>query len=69
MLIPKNPPSVNKSSELNDNKAEYRIVDIAHGKVHAKLEGENYIVDSINSTDMSDYLNDRYIPGSIFSEK
>lgn len=69
MLIPRNSSSDNNSSEMNENKLEYRMVDIPHGKVHAKLDGENYIVYSVNSTDMSDYLNDKYILGSILSEK
>ncbi len=69
MLIPRNPSNDNKTTDMNQNKAEYRMIDIQHGKVYARLDGENYIVDSINSTDMSDYLNNKYIPGSIISEK
>lgn len=40
-------------------------MDIEHGKVYARKEGENYIIDRIHSTNLSDYLDEKYHPGSI----
>lgn len=42
----------------------YKDVPIAHGKIVARQEGDKYVVSRINSTDMSDYLNANYSPGS-----
>jgi hypothetical protein len=69
MLIPRNPTSDSIARDATKNMEEYRSFDIQHGKVYAKHDGENYIVNSVNSTDMNDYLNVKYIPGSILSEK
>jgi hypothetical protein len=49
-----------KSSEA----AEYRTISLAHGSVYARRKGDKYVVDGIHSTDMSDYLNPSYFPGS-----
>lgn len=67
MLIPRNPSTNSKDRETTGSMEEYRSFDIQHGKVYAKLDGESYVVNSISSTDMSDYLNPNYTPGSILS--
>lgn len=51
-----------------DENTEYKEVVLPHGKIITKREGENYVVEKINSTDMSDYLNDEYAPGKIIEE-
>jgi hypothetical protein len=55
----------NKMKQKADAEAEYREVMLSHGRVITRRSGENYVVDRINSTDMSDYLNDEYAPGKI----
>ncbi|MBH1942281.1 hypothetical protein I5677_15375 [Mobilitalea sibirica] len=42
---------------------EYKDVQLKHGRVVARRDGDNYVVQKINSTDMSDYLKDEYTPG------
>ncbi|CUH92478.1 YlzJ-like family protein [Herbinix luporum] len=42
---------------------EYKEIQLKHGRVLARREGDNYIVHRITSTDMSDYLNGDYSPG------
>lgn len=47
-----------------EENTEYQTISIAHGSVYARKEGDKYIVDGIYSTDMNDYLNPLYFPGS-----
>lgn len=51
-----------------ETEPEYKEVLLKHGRVVARREGENYVVQKINSTDMSDYLNADYSPGKIIKE-
>ncbi|HHU74700.1 MAG TPA: hypothetical protein GXZ28_08800 [Clostridiales bacterium] len=58
-----------QNSYKNTNETtdmEYRDVVLPHGRVVTRREGENYIIQKINSTDMGDYLNDEYSPGKVF---
>lgn len=48
----------------NDNDVEYKSMALPHGRVYAKRNGDDYIVDGISSTDMGDYLNPSFIPGT-----
>ena len=50
----------------NESELEYRDVPLKHGRVLTRREGENYIIERVNSTDMSDYLNDEYVAGKIY---
>lgn len=43
--------------------AQYLEVTLPHGRIVTRREGDNYIVERVNSTDMSDYLNNDYSPG------
>ncbi len=45
-------------------EAEYQTISLNHGSVYARREGDKYVVDGIHSTDMNDYLNPSYFPGS-----
>lgn len=58
-----------KSSRNTENKedseVEYKQVELQHGRVYARRDGDNYVVDGICSTDMSDYLNNEYAPGAV----
>lgn len=49
-----------QSEELN---YEYRDVMLANGRIVTRRDGENYVIEKINSTDMKDYLNEDYVPG------
>ncbi|HKL80626.1 MAG TPA: YlzJ-like family protein [Mobilitalea sp.] len=47
----------------NTETQEYKEVMLDHGRVVTRREGDNYIVERINSTNMGDYLNADYAPG------
>ena len=47
-------------------EAEYRDVPLQHGRLLTRREGENYVIERVNSTDMGDYLNDEYVPGKFY---
>jgi hypothetical protein len=55
-----------KELEKQRREAEYRDVSLPYGRVVTRREGENYIIERINSTNMSDYLNEEYFPGKPF---
>ena len=66
-------PNINETDKKKEHskqeeteEAEYRDVPLPHGRVITRRDGENYIVEKINSTDMSDYLNEEYSPGKTF---
>lgn len=64
--------SVSKNQSKDSDpyaKAEYREVPIQNGRLVARREGENYIIQKINSTSMQDYLNDEYFPGTSMKNK
>ena len=50
-----------KQKEVTD--AEFRDVLLPHGRIVTRREGENYVIERLNSTDMNDYLKDDYVPG------
>ncbi len=51
-----------------ENKSEYRDVLLPSGRLLTRREGESYIIERINSTDMQDYLNASYSPGQSYKE-
>lgn len=53
---------IQETNNLNDS--EYRNLSLSYGSIYAKREGDTYIVERITSTDMSDYLNPQYAPGT-----
>lgn len=44
-------------------ETQYREVNLQHGRIVTRREGDNYVVEGVISTDMQDYLNDKYSPG------
>jgi hypothetical protein len=48
-----------------DTLAEYKNINLKHGRICARRDGENYVVEGISSTDMCDYLNGEYMPGAV----
>jgi hypothetical protein len=57
--------SVKDIAAKDEAEPEYKEVLIRHGRVVARRDGENYVVQKIISTDMSDYLNADYSPGKV----
>lgn len=57
--------SKNSYEDKSNPDTEYKTVSLPHGRVYAKRHGDNYIVDRVTSTDMSDYLNPGYAPGMV----
>ena len=53
----------NNDEIKSEKSTEYKEVIIENGRVIAKRMGDKYVVDYINSTDMSNYLNISYTPG------
>jgi hypothetical protein len=49
-------------------ESEYKSVSIQYGNLYAKRVGDHYVVDGIRSTDMNDYLNNNYMPGTILKQ-
>ncbi|HHX55734.1 MAG TPA: hypothetical protein GX705_05235 [Clostridiales bacterium] len=52
-----------KSDHAPNETVEYKELPIANGKISIRQEGSKNIIDRIHSTDMSDYLNVKYLPG------
>ncbi|HKL99332.1 MAG TPA: YlzJ-like family protein [Mobilitalea sp.] len=52
-----------KKSEDTETQ-EYKEVMLEHGRVVTRREGDNYIIERIHSTNMTDYLNKDYTPGN-----
>ncbi len=52
-----------KENEENKEIPEYRDVILPNGRLRTRRDGENYIIEGIYSTNMSDYLNEEYFPG------
>ena len=51
--------------EANQN---YRDVLLPNGRLITRRDGDNYVIERINSTDMNDYLNEAYFPGQNYKE-
>ncbi len=41
----------------------FREVLLPNGRIVTRRDGDNYVIEKINSTEMSDYLNEDYYPG------
>lgn len=48
-----------------DNQVEYKEIFLDFGRVIARREDNQYYVERMESTDMSDYLKSEYRPGSM----
>lgn len=57
--------SAKDQAKEDETKTEYKEMLLKHGRVVTRRKGEDYVVQKINSTDMSDYLNAEYSPGKI----
>lgn len=52
-----------KESPKDEAQEQYREVLLPNGRIVTRKEGEGYVIESIYSTDMTDYLNEEYVPG------
>lgn len=57
-----------ESEEKNKEKAENKEIIIPNGRVCTKRDGDKYVIERVVSTDMKDYLNMEYMPGSEWKE-
>ncbi len=61
------PPTVfenrKNTKPKEEAKVEYREVQLPNGRIVTRRDGENYIIEKLYSTDMKDYLEDKYAPG------
>ncbi|MDF2844895.1 MAG: hypothetical protein K0R00_3321 [Herbinix sp.] len=48
---------------------EYKDIMLQNGRIVTRRNGEEYVVERINSTDMKDYLNEEYVPGKSIKRK
>ncbi len=60
----KNGPTDHK----NNTEDGYKEVMLKHGRIVTKRDGDNDIIQKVYSTDMGDYLNEKYIPGKQYKE-
>ncbi|NLP34110.1 MAG: hypothetical protein GX359_02825 [Clostridiales bacterium] len=58
-----------KKEQKEREEAQYREVTLPHGRIVTRQQGEDYIIERIHSTDMSDYLNSDYSPGSSYKQQ
>ena len=54
------------NSENKSTAVERSDFAVEHGKVYTRREGDSYIIEGIQSTDMQDYLKTEYAPGNNF---
>lgn len=54
-------PSVQAAAK----EIEYKEVLLPHGRIVARRDGDNHIVERVVSTNMEDYLNVSYHPGKV----
>ena len=67
--IPNSNEKNKEDKKKEDTDADYRDVLLPHGRVVTRREGENYVIERLNSTDMLDYLKDDYVPGKNIKNK
>lgn len=51
------------------SNADYKEVLLKNGRIVTRRSGDDYVVERINSTEMSDYLNDMYSPGKTYENE
>jgi hypothetical protein len=57
---------IKQEKPKDQTEASYREVNLRHGRVVTRREGDEYVVEGVSSTDMQDYLNEQYSPGKNF---
>ena len=59
--------TTNKASQ--EEETEYKDVVLQHGRIVTRKEGDRYVIEHINSTNMQDYLNSQYAPGNDYKDE
>lgn len=62
------PPKGKQEGSKEEAKADYKEVILPSGRIVTRRDGENYVIEKVNSTDMKDYLNDKYALGKNYQE-
>lgn len=57
-----------KETKDKAEEPEYREVMLPSGRIVTRRDGEDYVIESIYSTDMKDYLNENYFPGKNYAD-
>ncbi len=57
------------SQSKETSAQEYKDIMLQNGRIVTRRNGEEYVVERINSTNMKDYLNDEYVPGKSIKAK
>jgi hypothetical protein len=57
---------IKQDKPKDQTEAQYREVNLQHGRVVTRREGDEYVVEGVNSTSMQDYLNEQYSPGKSY---
>lgn len=47
----------------DQEQSDIREVPLKNGRIYTRKSGDGYVIESISSTDMNDYLKDVYTPG------
>ena len=53
----------NRNMSEENEEEELKTISLSHGRVYMKRKGNDYVIDGIQSTDMSDYLSKDYTLG------
>ncbi len=59
---------IRQERTADNSTLRYREVTLPHGRIVTRQEGEGYVIERVNSTDMKDYLNAAYSPGRNMTE-
>lgn len=57
------------AKNTSDNEEELKTYTLSHGRVYVKKKGDHYIIDGIQSTDMSDYLKKEFALGEKYHKE
>lgn len=59
-----------RSEKEKDKEAipQFKEVLLPNGRIVTRRDGDDEIIEHINSTDMKDYLNDQYAPGKSYKK-
>ncbi len=56
-------------NDKGSEQEELKTYSLTHGRVYVKKKGDHYVIDGIQSTDMSDYLKKEYAPGEKYQSE
>ncbi|MFV0343730.1 MAG: YlzJ-like family protein [Anaerocolumna sp.] len=62
-------PEEKATNKASENEEELKTYTISNGRVYVKKKGDHYVIDGIQSTDMSDYLKKELAPGEKYHKE